>query len=141
MGALDLALEAAVKAAEAAPGDAGGWERVGRLRLALFDRAGAIKALERARSLGATVEGLLDLALAHHLAGDVGAEVAACEQATVVDPESAEAWSRLAHALARTDLVSEALTACARAGRLGAGDEITQLREQLEALLPRELRA
>ncbi len=141
MGATDLALEAALKAAQAAPTDAGGWERVGRLRLLRFDRAGAIDALERARGLGPTLEGLLDLALAHQLAGNLGAELAACEQATIIDPDSAEAWSRLAHALARTDLVSEALTACARAGRLGAGDEIAQLRERLEAIMPRELRA
>lgn len=141
MGARDLALQAAEEAAALAPTDAGGWERVGRLRLALFDRPGAITALERARSLGATVEGLLDLALAHQLAGDVGAAVAACEQATVVDPASAEAWSRLAHALARTDLVSDALAACEQAIARGAGDEVQHLRERLQAIAPRELRA
>ncbi len=70
-----------------------------RLRLARFDRLGAIDALERARTLGATLEGLLDLALAHQLAGNLGAAVAAAEQATVIDPSSAEAWSRLAHTL------------------------------------------
>ncbi len=141
MGAVDLALGAAELAAEAAPGDASGWERVGRLRLARFDRVGAIEALERARALGATVEGLLDLALAHQLAGDVGAAVAAAEQATVVDPDSAEAWSRLAHTLARTDLVTEALNACAFAEARGAGDEVAHLRERLEAIAPRELPA
>lgn len=141
MGAIDLALTAAERAAELAPGDAGGWERVGRLRLARFDREGAISALERARSLGATVEGLLDLALAHQLAGDVGAAVAACEQATVVEPGSAEAWSRLAHALARTDLVSDALGACDQALARGAGDEVAALRERLQAIAPRELPA
>ncbi|MDO9354649.1 MAG: hypothetical protein Q7T55_13210 [Solirubrobacteraceae bacterium] len=141
MGATDLALGAAVLAAEQAPGDASGWERVGRLRLARFDRAGAIEALERARALGATVEGLLDLALAHQLAGNVGAAVAAAEQATVVDPDSAEAWSRLAHALARTDLVSEALNACAFAEARGAGDDLAHLRERLLSIAPRELPA
>lgn len=141
MGATDLALGAAERAAELAPADAGGWERVGRLRLARFDRDGAIIALERARGLGATVEGLLDLALAYQLAGDVGAAVAACEAATVVEPRSAEAWSRLAHALARTDLVSDALEACERAAELGAGDEVAELREQLLAIAPRELPA
>ena len=39
--------------------------------------------------------------------GDVGAEVSACEQATQLFPESATAWARYAHALARTDRVSE----------------------------------
>lgn len=141
MGATDLALGAAELAADLAPTDASGFERVGRLRLARFDRAGAIQALERARALGATLEGLLDLALAHQLAGDVGAAVAAAEQATVVDPASAEAWSRLAHALARTDLVSEALNACAFAEARGAGDEVAHLRERLESMAPRELPA
>ena len=47
----------------------------------------AIDALERARRLGPSVEGLLDLALAHHLAGDLGAEVTATEQATLLDPD------------------------------------------------------
>jgi tetratricopeptide (TPR) repeat protein len=141
MGATDLALGAAEAAARLAPTDASGWERVGRLRLARFDRRGAIQAFERARTLGPTVEGLLDLALAHQLAGDVGAAVSACQQATVVDPSSAEAWGRLAHALARTDLVSEALAACAEAIRRGAGDEVQQLRDQLSAIVPRALPA
>ncbi len=140
MGATDLALSAAEEAARQAPTDAGGWERVGRLRLARFDRRGAIEALERARALGATVEGLLDLALAHQLAGDLGAAVAAAEQATVVDPTSAEAWSRLAHTLARTDLVSDALAACGEAIARGAGEEVEHLRDRLEAIAPRELR-
>src|SRR3954469_15516180 len=71
MGATDLAAEAAMRAAERGPQDAGAWERVGRLKLMLMDRAGALEALERARRLGPTVEGLLDLALAHHLGGDL----------------------------------------------------------------------
>ncbi|HEY1715658.1 MAG TPA: hypothetical protein VGG07_22330, partial [Solirubrobacteraceae bacterium] len=77
MGAVDLAADAAVRAADRAPSDASAWERLGRLRLRLNDRAGAISALERARLVGPSVDGLLDLALAHHLAGDVGAEVSA----------------------------------------------------------------
>src|SRR5215210_1121807 len=97
MGAIDLAAEAAERAAVRAPQDADAWERLGRLRLRLMDRAGAIAALERARSSVPSVDGLLDLALAYHLAGDVGAEVTACEQATLLDDDSAPAWSRLAH--------------------------------------------
>ena len=72
MGAFDLAADAAERAADRAPGDASAWERLGRLRLQLMDRRAAIIALERARLMGPTVEGLLDLALAYHLAGDVG---------------------------------------------------------------------
>jgi predicted Zn-dependent protease len=53
IGAFDLAEEAAGRAVERGPADAGGWERLGRLRLRLRDREGALKALERAISLGA----------------------------------------------------------------------------------------
>ena len=95
MGAIDLAAEAAERAADRAPSDASAWERLGRLRLRLIDRAGAISALEQAELAGPTVEGLLDLALAYHLAGDVGAEVSAAEAATRLDPESKTAWSQL----------------------------------------------
>src|SRR5436309_874146 len=103
MGAFDLAADAAERAANRAPGDASAWERLGRLRLRLMDRPGAITALERARLMGPTVEGLLDLALAYHLAGDVGAEVSATEVATRLDGESEAAWPTFAHALARPD--------------------------------------
>ena len=57
--------------------------------LRLMDRAGAIEALRRAQRLEPTVEALLDLALALQLAGDLGGEVSACEQAVELDPESA----------------------------------------------------
>jgi len=142
MGAIDLAAEAAERAAARAPQDADAWERVGRLRLRLMDRAGAIEALERARRLGPSVDGLLDLALAFHLAGDLGGEVTACEQATFVDGESAAAWSRYAHALARTDRVSDAIAAAERALHLDADDaELADLLERLRAELPRVLPA
>ncbi len=141
MGAIDLAAEAAQRAAERGPRDAGAWERLGRLQLRLMDRAGALASLERARSLGPSVDGLLDLALALHLSGDVGAEVSACEQAAELDPESVEAWSRLAHALARTDRVNDCLRACDRALALGAGEEVRGLRERMAAAVPRVLPA
>ena len=64
MGAIDLAVEAAARATERAPSDASAWERLGRLRLRLMDRAGAISALEQARLAGPSTEGLLSLALA-----------------------------------------------------------------------------
>ncbi len=53
MGAVDLAEEAAARAAQRGPKDAGAWERLGRLRLRLLDREGALSAFRRAISLGA----------------------------------------------------------------------------------------
>src|SRR5271165_682889 len=66
MGAVDLAEEAAERAAERGPSDAGAWERLGRLRLQLMDREGALEALRRALALGAgeDVHGLVAQALA-----------------------------------------------------------------------------
>jgi tetratricopeptide (TPR) repeat protein len=141
MGAIDLAAEAAERAVDRGPTDADAWERLGRLRLRLMDREGAIGALERARTLGPSVDGLLDLALAYHLAGDLGAEVTACEQATLLDSDSGEAWSRLAHALARTDRVSDAIDGCDRALRLRDDPEVADLLDRLRAELPRVLPA
>jgi tetratricopeptide (TPR) repeat protein len=128
MGALSQAVESAAREAAAAPQDPSAWERLGRLRLRTFDRTGAREALERARALGASEQGLLDLALVAHLSGDVGGEVTACEQATLVAPESAVAWARLAHALARTDRVRDCLAACDRALELTDDPEVRNLR-------------
>jgi len=141
IGALDLAAEAADRAVARRPSDASAWERVGRLRLALSDRPAAIAALQRARVLGASVEGLLDLALALKLAGDLGGELSVIEQATDVDPSSAAAWSRYAHALAHTDRITDCLTACERALRLGADPEVAALRERVREREPRVLPA
>ena len=102
-GALSMAVDAAVRETQRAPNDGSAWERLGRLKLRTFDREGAREALEHARSIEPSEQGLLDLALVCNLMGDTGAEVSACEQATQVAPDSAAAWSRLAHALARTD--------------------------------------
>ncbi len=139
MGALDLAAEAAERAAERAPADSSAWERLGRLRLRLGDRAAAIAALERARLAGPTVEGLLDLALAYQLAGDVGAEVSAAEAATKIDSRSQRAWSTFAHALARTNRVSECIAACEQALALGESPEVEDLLERVRALEPQRL--
>ena len=139
MGAIDLAAEAAERAAARAPADASSWERLGRLRLRLMDRPGAIRALERARSIGPTVEGLLDLALAYHLAGDVGAEVSAAHAATRIAPESAAAWATYAHSLARTDRMSECMAACRHALTLEHNPEVADLLARVEASQPRGL--
>jgi tetratricopeptide (TPR) repeat protein len=139
MGAIDLAAEAAARAADRAPGDASSWARLGRLRLRLLDRHGAITALERARLSGPTVEALLDLALAYHLAGDTGAEVSVAAEATVIEPESQPAWSAYAHALARTDRISECIEACERALALGEDSEVAELLERALIEVPRKL--
>ncbi|HWF56191.1 MAG TPA: hypothetical protein VG223_16250 [Solirubrobacteraceae bacterium] len=139
MGALDLACDAAQRAADRAPSDAATWERLGRLRLRVGDRAAAIAALERARLIEPTVDGLLDLALAYHLAGDVGAEVSTAETATRLDPESQRAWSAYAHALARTERVSECVAVCQRALALGDSAEVADLLERVQAEAPRSL--
>jgi len=141
MGALDLAAEAATRAAQRAPADASAWERLGRLRLRLMDRDGAIEALERARQAGPSLEGLLDLALAYHLAGDVGAEVSVAEAATLIDPASRPAWSTYAHALARTDRLVECERACRSALALGADAEVADLLDRVTAAAPRGLSA
>jgi tetratricopeptide (TPR) repeat protein len=141
MGALSQAVDAAEREAAAAPSDGSAWERLGRLRLRRFDRDGAREALERARTAGPSVEGLLDLALVANLLGDVGAEVSACEQATVLAPGSPAAWGRYAHALARTDRYTDCLEACDRALALADDAEVRDLRDRVERLAPRELNA
>jgi len=66
IGAIDLAEEAAARAVRRGPTDTGAWERLGRLRLMLRDREGALEALEQAGALGA--EGELRDLLAQALA-------------------------------------------------------------------------
>ncbi|TMK40244.1 MAG: hypothetical protein E6G56_08080 [Actinobacteria bacterium] len=141
MGALELAAEAAARAAQRGPRDAGAWERLGRLRLRTMDRGAAIDALERARRIAPSVDGLLDLALARQLAGDLGGELSACEQATLLDPASAPAWGRYAHALARSDHVTDCLYACERALDLAPDPEVAALYERTQRLVPRVLPA
>jgi len=141
MGAIPPALQEAERAAERAHNDSSAWERVGRLRLQLNEVEAAIDALDRARKLGPSVEGLLDLALAYQVSGDVGAEVSAAEQATLVAPLDQQAWSRYAHALARTDRVGECIAACEHALALGDDAEVADLLESVRARVPRGLEA
>jgi tetratricopeptide (TPR) repeat protein len=141
MGSLSQATDAAQRETVAAPRDATAWERLGRLRMRRFDRTGARAALERARALHPSEEGLLDLATIAHLAGDVGAEVSACEQATTIARDSERAWSRYAHALARTDRTQDCLAACDRALQLADDPEVRALAESVRARLPREIAA
>jgi len=67
IGAVDLAEEAATRAADRGPTDAGAWERLGRLRLRLVDREGRARSAasrKRARAPGADVRELIVQALA-----------------------------------------------------------------------------
>lgn len=140
MGALDLAAEAADRAVACDPRDATAHERAGRLRLALLDRVRALAALEQAAQLGASAEGLLDLALARQLYGDVGGEVDATGAAIAREPGNAAAWTRHAHALARTDRRAEALAAADHALTLAPEDaELAALAVQLRRAQPRTL--
>jgi tetratricopeptide (TPR) repeat protein len=142
MRAYDLAAEAADRSAARGEPDASAYARVGRLRLRLMQREAAVAALEQARRLHPTVDALLDLALAHHLGGDIGGEVTATEQATYLEPEDPVAWSRHAHALARTDRVSDAIRAAGRAVELAPQDaEVAELLQRLRDAVPRALPA
>jgi cytochrome c-type biogenesis protein CcmH/NrfG len=67
--------------------------------------------------------------------------VTASEQATLLEPESASAWARYAHALARTDRVSDAIAACDHALRLAENPEVGELLARLRDELPRVLPA
>ena len=141
MGSLTQAVDAGEREVQHAPNDGSAWERLGRLRLRTFDREGAREALERARELEPSEQGLLDLALVANLMSDVGAEVSACELATQLVPDSEAAWARYAHALARTDRVSDCLEACERALALADDPEVRDLRDHVARIAPRELRA
>jgi hypothetical protein len=68
--------------------------------------------------------------------------VTAAEQATFLDSDSAAAWARYAHALARTDRVSDGIAASERALLLAPDDEeVADLLDRLRAALPRVLPA
>ena len=142
MGADDLAAEAADRCAARGAPDASAYARVGRLRLTLMQREAAVEALEQARRLAPSVDALLDLALAHQLGGDVGAEVTATGQAVHLDAQDPVAWSRHAHALARTDRLGEAIDAAERAAELAPQDtELAGLLLRLREAVPRALPA
>ncbi len=84
---------------------------------------------------------LLDLALAHHLVGDVGAEVSAAEAATRLAPDQLVAWSAYAHALARTDRLQECIAACDRALSIAHDAEVAELLDRARASLPHQIGA
>ena len=134
MGAIDLAAEAADRAAARAPRDADAWERVGRLRLRLLrPRRRARRARARPRGSAPSVEGLLDLALAHHLAGDLGGEVAATEQATLAGAATTPRRGRATRTRSRAPTASATrIAASERALQLEPDDaEVADLLERL----------
>ena len=88
---------------------------LGRLRLRLErprGRAGGAGARARARADGRGPARPRAVPPARRRRGRRGVGL---RGATLLAPESAQAWSRYAHALARTDRVSEAIAACERA--------------------------
>jgi hypothetical protein len=67
--------------------------------------------------------------------------VSATTQAIRTYPDSLDAWTRHAFALARTDRIAEGIEAAERALALGADGEVVELLDHLRATLPRVLPA
>ena len=141
MGSWGPALDSARHVCELRPADPDAWARVGRISLKRHDRALARESFERARAEGAGAEILLDLALVRQLEGDVGGEVQACHEATLIDPDWPTAWSRYAHALAKTDRRTDCRTACEKALSFGPDREVTQLVQWLDDSEPKAITA
>jgi cytochrome c-type biogenesis protein CcmH/NrfG len=141
MGSWGPALDSARLVTGLLPSDPDAWARVGRISLRRNSLEDAVEAFERARLEGAEAEVLLDLALARQLQDDVGGEVSACEEATKVDPDWPTAWSRYAHALARTERRSDCRTACEKALSFGPDPEVSALLRWLEESEPKALKS
>ncbi len=142
MGAIDLAAEAADRVAARAPDDADAWARVGRLRLRLMQRdARARRAGARARDPGPTRTRCSTSRSPTSSAATSAARFRR-RAATQLAPDSAAAWARHAHALARTDRISDAIAACERALDAQPADaEVAELLERLRGAVPRVLPA
>ena len=107
---------------------------------ALFDRDGARDALERARALGPPPSRACSTSRSSRTcSGDLGGELSACEQATLIAPESAAAWARYAHALARTDRFSDASPPASARSSWPTTTRSRDLRDRVRAAAPREL--
>ena len=140
MGSLTQAVDAAEREVERAPRDAAAWERLGRLRLRRFDRAGARDgARARVRDRADASRACSTSRSSRTSRATRAPRCRRASSAAELAPESAAAWSRLAHALARTDRTAECLAACERALALRDDPEVRDLREQVLALAPREL--
>jgi len=139
MGAIDLARSRRT-CGRPRPGRRARVERLGRLRCACTIRQ--LQPTRCARSDASSERrGAARLALALALSGDLGGELSACEALRSSIPQSIDAWVRLAHALARTDRISDCLDACATALKLGAGAELLDLRDRMREARRRVLPA
>ena len=140
-GALSMAVDAAVRETQRAPTDASAWERLGRLRLRTFDRrAPARRSSTRARSSPAS-RGCSTSRSSRTCWATSAPRSRPASRPRTLAPESAAAWSRLAHALARTDRTTECLAACDRALALLDDPEVRNLRAQVVAAAPRAIEA
>ena len=139
MGSLSQAVDAALAETARAPRDGAAWSA--------WAGCGCGPSIARARATRSTGRGpsprrsraCSTSRWSHISPGDTGTEVSACEQATELAPQSGAAWSRLAHALARTDRTRECLAACEKALALADDPEVRNLRDQILGAAPREL--
>ena len=128
MGAIDLAAEAAARAADRAPQDASAWERLGRLRLRLMDRVGRDRGAragptDRAVGRGAARPRARLPPRRRRRRRGLGGRGG--DRSSI--PSRGRPGPQYAHALARTDRLSECIEACRRALALGEDPEVSEL--------------
>ena len=140
MGALDLAAEAAERDLEGTGGFLGLGASGARLRLRQM-WTGAARSGARARAGHRADAGdhARPRACLPPRPQTWEQRVSAAEGATAIDPESPEAWSAYAHALARTDRMQECVAACERALTFGADAEVVDLLDRARAAIPHVL--
>ena len=137
MGALSQAVDAAERETEAAPNDGIGVGAPGPAAPApLRPRGRARGAGARARDRAVGRGPARPRARRQPARATSAPRSRACEQATVLAPDSEVAWARLAHALARTDRITDCLEACDRALALADDPEVRDLREQVAPARP-----
>ena len=144
MGAIDLAAEAAERAAARAPEDADAWERVGRLRLRLMDRAGRDRRARARADASARASRRCSTSRSPTTSpATSAARSPPTEQATHLDPKSAGGLGALRpRARPHRPRVSDAIGAAERALSLNGHDaEVADLLERLRGAEPRVLPA
>ena len=142
IGAVDLAAEAAERAARRGPSRR---RSVGAPRApaaAPHGPPGALEALERAHRIGPSLEGLLDLALARQLAGDLGGELSGLRAGHAGSSPTRRRRGRATPTRWRAATASPTASWPASArSRLGADPEVSELLMRARALEPRVLPA